>query len=81
MDDVEQAIRAALAGFDPCGTYHDLRVYREGEGWAISLHCLLDQDIPLRQAHALSSQVEEHLLNTVPRLCQVIVHIEPMARA
>ena len=78
--DVERAIRGALADLDLCETYHDVQVYPQGEGWATSLHCLLDQNIPLRQAHALSSQIEEHLLNTVPRLSQVIVHTEPLVR-
>jgi cation diffusion facilitator family transporter len=80
-EDVEQAIRGALDDLDLCGTYHDVRVYGEGRGWATSLHCLLDTAMPLRQAHALCTQVEEHLLNTVPRLSQVIVHTEPQARS
>jgi divalent metal cation (Fe/Co/Zn/Cd) transporter len=33
----------------------------------------------LWQAHSLGSRIEEHLLNTVPRLSQVIVHTEPLA--
>jgi divalent metal cation (Fe/Co/Zn/Cd) transporter len=81
--EVEKAIRTALTLLSQCecGAYHDIRVYPEGDGWATSLHCTLDDKVPLRQAHALSSQVEEHLLNTVPRLNQVIVHAEPLARS
>jgi cation diffusion facilitator family transporter len=74
---VERTIRRALRELSLCGTYHDIRVYPQGDGWVTSLHCLLDENVPLRQAHAISSQIEEHLLNTVPRLSQVIVHTEP----
>ena len=81
VDDVEQSICRALDGLELCGPYHDIRVYPEGNGWTASLHCQLDRDVPLRQAHALCTQVEEHLLNSVPRLSQVIVHTEPLAHS
>jgi cation diffusion facilitator family transporter len=77
--DVEQAIRDALDGLSECGPYHDVRVHPEGDGWATSLHCLVDGRIPLQQAHSLGSRIEEHLLNTVPRLNQVVVHTDPLA--
>jgi cation diffusion facilitator family transporter len=76
-DDIEQAIREALAAVPWCGMVHDIRVHPQGDGWTASLHCLLDRDILLRQAHTLSSQIEEHLLDTVPRLSQVVIHTEP----
>jgi cation diffusion facilitator family transporter len=76
-DSVGKAIRYALQDLSVCKTYHDIHVYPEGDGWATSLHCLLDKDMPLRQAHATSTQIEEYLLNTVPRLYEVMVHVEP----
>jgi cation diffusion facilitator family transporter len=79
--EVEKAIRDSLANLTQCGPYHKVRVYPEGDGWATSLRCTLDHEVPLRQAHALSSQIEEHLLNTVPRLNQVIVHTEPYSQS
>jgi cation diffusion facilitator family transporter len=75
---VEAALQDALDGLSDCGTSHEVRLYRQGGDWAVSLHCLLDPSLSLRQAHATSSAIEQQLRNRVPRLCQVTVHMEPL---
>jgi cation diffusion facilitator family transporter len=76
---VQSAVKATLRGMDLCGAYHKLRVNPEGENWSVSLHWLLDPGISLSQAHAVSSEIEGQLRDHVPRLSQVIVHMEPLA--
>jgi divalent metal cation (Fe/Co/Zn/Cd) transporter len=77
-EDVSRAVQEALDRLPGCGSYHQVRVYSEGEDWAVSLHCLLEPALPLRQAHEVSSAIENQLRNQVPRLCQVTVHTEPL---
>jgi divalent metal cation (Fe/Co/Zn/Cd) transporter len=77
--EIRQAVQQTLDGLPGCGTYHRIRVYPEGEDWAVSLHCLLDPHLPLGQAHAASSTIEAQLRNQVPRLSQVTVHMEPLS--
>jgi divalent metal cation (Fe/Co/Zn/Cd) transporter len=77
-EDVSRAVQEALDRLPGCGPYHKVRVYSEGEDWSVSLHCLLDSALSLRQAHEASSAIENQLRNQVPRLCQVTVHVEPL---
>lgn len=60
---------------------HDIQVYPVGDNWAISMHCLLDRDLTLSEAHTFSSEVEKRLRDTIPRLDQVLIHTEPLAMA
>jgi len=78
-DVIRSAVEETLDGLPVCGAYHKVRVYPEGESWAVSLHCLLDPSLSLSQAHAASSEIEGQLRNRVPRLGQVTVHMEPLS--
>jgi cation diffusion facilitator family transporter len=78
QETTQSAVEETLRGLASCGEYHKVRVYPEGENWAVSLHCLLDPGVPLRQAHAVSSKIEGQLRDHVPRLSQVTVHMEPL---
>ena len=56
---------------------HDIQAYPVGESWCLSLHCLLEGNMPLEQAHAISSQLEGRLRDAIPRLNTVVIHTEP----
>jgi cation diffusion facilitator family transporter len=60
---------------------HDIQVYPVGDNWAISMHCLLNRDWTLSEAHAFSGEVEKRLRDSIPRLDQVVIHTEPLAMA
>jgi cation diffusion facilitator family transporter len=77
-EEISRAVQEALDQLPGCGPYHRVRVYSEGEDWAVSLHCLLEPALPLRQAHEASSLIENQLRNQVPRLRRVTVHVEPL---
>jgi cation diffusion facilitator family transporter len=81
VDAIRGAVQETLDGWPGCGTYHKIRVYPEGESWAVSLHCLLDPNLSLTRAHAASNQIEVQLRNRVPRLSQVTIHVEPLSTA
>jgi divalent metal cation (Fe/Co/Zn/Cd) transporter len=78
-DAVRSAVLATLDGLHGCGTHHDIRVHPEGENWAVTLHCQVDPDLLLSEAHEKSSEIEVRLRNEVPRLSQVTVHMEPLS--
>jgi cation diffusion facilitator family transporter len=77
-DEIRSAVQYALKELPGCGTSHEICVFPEGENWALSLHCRVDADLSLSQAHAKSSEIECRLRNRVPRLGQVTVHMEPL---
>jgi cation diffusion facilitator family transporter len=67
-------ITDAVAGRDSC---HSIVVRRQGGRFAVSLHCAFDPDLPVVEAHRLSSRIEETLKRDIPELERVLVHTEP----
>ena len=50
-----------------------------GERRELSLHLKLPADLPLQDAHAVATRVEEAILRAVPEIADVHTHIEPLA--
>ena len=69
-------ITDAVAGRD-CS--HDILIRRQGDWFAVSLHCGFDKNLPVIEAHRLSSRIEEALKKEIPAIEQVLVHTEPEA--
>ncbi|MCX6568986.1 MAG: cation-efflux pump [Candidatus Aminicenantes bacterium] len=69
-------IADAVAGRACC---HNILIRRQGDWFAVSLHCGFDKDLPVIEAHRLSSRIEEALKKEVPAIEQVLVHTEPEA--
>jgi len=59
---------------------HNILIRRQGERLSISLHCGFDRDLPVIEAHRLSSRIEETLKREIPEIEQVLVHTEPDVR-
>ncbi|HVL95906.1 MAG TPA: cation-efflux pump [Solirubrobacteraceae bacterium] len=58
----------------------DLRIRRRERGGLVALLTIcVDPSQPLRQAHALASEVEERVRRRAPSIADVIVHTEPRA--
>ncbi len=56
---------------------HNVLIRRQGDRLAISLHCTFARDLPVIEAHRLSSRIEEALKKEIPETDQVLVHTEP----
>jgi divalent metal cation (Fe/Co/Zn/Cd) transporter len=73
-----RTITNAIAGRECC---HDILVRRQGGRLAVSLHCSFDGNLPVIDAHRLSSRIEESLKKDNPAIDQVLVHTEPESQA
>ena len=71
-----KAITDAIAGRACC---HNILVRRQGDRLAVSLHCGFDRNLPVTEAHRMSSRIEEALKRDNPAIDQVLVHTEPEA--
>jgi cation diffusion facilitator family transporter len=73
---VEQVKRItdAVAGRACC---HNILVRRQGDRVSVSLHCGFDRNLPVIEAHKLSTRIEEALKTEIPEIEQVLVHTEP----
>ena len=57
---------------------HDMRTRHSGQLRFIQLHIELDDDLPLRRAHAIADEVEALLLKAFPA-SDVIIHMDPIS--
>jgi cation diffusion facilitator family transporter len=58
---------------------HNILIRRQGDWFAVSLHCGFERNLPVIDAHRLSSRIEEALKKEIPAIEQVLVHTEPEA--
>jgi cation diffusion facilitator family transporter len=72
-----KAIADGIAGRECC---HNILVRRQGDRLAVSLHCGFDRNLPVIEAHRMSSRIEEALKRDDPSIEQVLVHTEPELR-
>ncbi|MGB8960081.1 MAG: cation-efflux pump [Candidatus Aminicenantales bacterium] len=62
----------------PCS--HNILIRRQGDRLSVSLHCGFDPNLPVIEAHRLSSRIEEALKMEIPEIENVLVHTEPESR-
>jgi cation diffusion facilitator family transporter len=76
---VERVKRVAdgIAGGECC---HSILIRRQGDRLSVSLHCGFDPNLPVIEAHRLSSRIEEALKQDIPAIDRVLVHTEPEFR-
>jgi cation diffusion facilitator family transporter len=56
---------------------HELKVAASGDEIFLSLHCVLDPQTAIKDAHDLTVRLEKHLRASVPELGRVVIHAEP----
>jgi cation diffusion facilitator family transporter len=60
------------------GVCHQVQVRRSSTaGWFVSLHCALPGEMPLAEAHRISTRLETLLRRKVPGLERAMIHVEP----
>ena len=75
-DDILEKIQAtAMSHPEVMGT-HETRTRQAGHTRFVQLHLELDEDLPLKRAHAIADQVEEEILSFLPG-AEVIIHQDP----
>jgi divalent metal cation (Fe/Co/Zn/Cd) transporter len=67
-------ITDGIVGRDCC---HSILIRRLGDRLSVSLHCGFDPNLPVIEAHRLSSRIEEALKRDIPAIDRVLVHTEP----
>jgi cation diffusion facilitator family transporter len=75
--EMEAKIVSLVDSFVGDGACHHVAIWQEDESWAASLHCSLSPELSIEEAHDLSQRMEMRLLDEVPLLTRVVIHIEP----
>ena len=58
---------------------HNLSVLRTDRGAEVTLHLKLPGEMPLEDAHAVASEVEQAISESLPEVVSVQTHLEPLA--
>jgi ferrous-iron efflux pump FieF len=71
-----EKIRGAILAHDHVLGVHDLRTRSAGRRRFIQVHVELDPALSLAHAHAISDEIEQHLLQTCGDV-EVLIHLDP----
>lgn len=77
---VEGEVKALVRSMPEIKNYHGLSVRRAGGRLYVSVNCVLQEDLPVAQAHDLASRFERLLRQKVKTIDEVLVHLEPPPR-
>ncbi|MEZ4722148.1 MAG: cation diffusion facilitator family transporter [Flavobacteriales bacterium] len=55
-------------------------IRKSGIKFHVDLHAMVDANIPVKEGHAISHELKDHLRSTIPNLGHVLIHIEPMEK-
>lgn len=76
-DDVVPAIQHCAHHVEAVREVHDVRARWIGHTLHASLRITVDPALDVRAAHAITDEVQEVLLEHLPRLADVVVHVDP----
>src|SRR6185503_15069232 len=78
---VFRAVEAAAREVDGVQATEKLRIRKSGTKYLLELHVQADPHLSLHEAHVLSGKVKGRIRNAVPRVENVLVHMEPFEGA
>jgi len=76
-DALLQQIRAICQHLAGVSSVHAVRTRKVGPGYHLDLHVLVNPDFSVRQGHDIATAVKHRLIEQLPAVRDVIVHIEP----
>ncbi len=74
---VEEAIRTHAASVPEVRAIEKCMVRKSGSQYFAELHVEVDPHMTVAQGHFVGHQVKDHLLAMLPRLGDVVIHLEP----
>lgn len=72
-----QMVHEAIQGFPEVRDCHDIQArWVEGK-LVLTVHCTLDEHLPIEQAHDITSLIEDRVRNRCADIARVSIHVEP----
>ncbi len=75
--EVENEILSIISENPKVQEPHNLRTRRIGNDFAIEVHIRVDGDMSVREAHALTKEIERKLYQKYGNTTHVVIHVEP----
>jgi cation diffusion facilitator family transporter len=74
---LERRLQEAVKEFPEVIDVHDVKVKRVRNRLYVSLHCTMEDNLPLSRVHDLSTELELRFKKQTPELFRVLIHTEP----
>jgi len=74
---VRDAVEKLVSAMDEVQDCHGVTVREISGKLFVTMHCVFDPDLPLIEAHNITSQIEGRLKERLPDLERVVIHGEP----
>jgi cation diffusion facilitator family transporter len=74
---IEHDVRAAASGHPQVIGLEKCHVRKVGFRYYVDLHIVVEGSLTVREGHKIAHEVKAHILRTVPRVAEVMVHVEP----
>ncbi len=74
---LESKLQAAVKDFPEVIDVHDVKVKRVRNRLYVSLHCTMEDNLPLSRVHDLSTELELKFKQQTPDLFRILIHTEP----
>lgn len=75
---IDQAVLALPMEISAVKDCHRVTIRRAKDELMVTFHCRVVPEMPLRAAHRLTVEIEDHLRNKFPEIGRVLVHLEPL---
>jgi ferrous-iron efflux pump FieF len=75
--DDRRRITAAVRGCAGVRDIHDLRTRYAGDRIFVEFHLKVDEQLTVKQDHAIGDLAEPAVVNLLPRVVEVTAHLEP----
>src|SRR6266853_236003 len=74
---VRERVLEAACAVDGVRNVENLKVRRSGLGFYVDLHAQADPEISLEDAHEIAATVKYAIVEAIPSVAGVLVHMEP----
>jgi cation diffusion facilitator family transporter len=74
---LESRLQQAVKDFPEVIDVHDVKVKRVRNRLYVSLHCTMEDNLPLSRVHDLSTELELKFKQQTPELFRILIHTEP----
>ena len=74
--EVQARVKEIVHGHGQARGVHDVRTRRSGQTYFIQLHLMLDDQMPLVEAHRIADEVEAAIVAAFPN-ADVLIHEDP----
>lgn len=74
---LERRLEEAVKDFPEVIDVHDVEVKRVRNRLYVSLHCTMEDNLPLSRVHDLSTELELKFKQQTPELFRILIHTEP----